>query len=237
VPYGERDVELWKKWHRGRQDADLQALLQQLDPLVQSEVNRWAGSLARPLLELDAKRLAAEAIQSYDPHKGAALGTHVANRLKKLSRLSYTHQNIGRIPEHQTLKFHSFQLSQENLKDKLGRDPTTNELSEDLGWSKPYLDRFQRSMRKEFVESGAMPPIFDSGAGDSGMIDFAYNDMNPMHKKMFEHTTGYGGAKILDNQDLMKKLKLTQGQYSYQKRQLVDQLEQVLYGPRQDDGK
>ncbi len=88
--YQERDREVWREWKRSRSTANLQIVLQQLNPVIQREVNRWAGTLARPLLELEAKRLAMEAIESYNPNAGASLATHVTNRLKKLSRISYT---------------------------------------------------------------------------------------------------------------------------------------------------
>jgi DNA-directed RNA polymerase specialized sigma subunit len=227
-----KDMALWHAWSRMRSDSNLYNLLVQLDPLIQSEVNRWAGSLARPLLELEAKKLAIDAITSFSPTGGASLGSHVMNSLKRLSRLVYTHQNIGRIPEHQVLKLQSYNVAINNLKDQLGRDPTTEEIGEDLRWSKPYLSRFQKSLRKEYVESGDTPPIFDTNSGSSGTIDFVYNDLPTLHKKIFEHTTGYGGAKILDNQALMKKLHLTQGQYSYQKKQLVDKVEKTLHGEK-----
>lgn len=232
--YGASDTEAWKKWNQSGSPVDLDNVLDKLTPMIQSEVNRWAGSLARPLLELEAKKLAVEAIKSYSPSAGAALGTHVANRLKKLSRVTYTHQNVGRIPEHQVLKLTSYNVAKENLTNSLGRDPTADEMAGELVWSKPYLNRFQRSLRSEFVESGETPPIFDTDSGQHGMVDFVYNDMNPMHKKIFEHTTGYGGAKILGNAALMKKLKLSQGQYSYQKRQVINKVEDTLYGVKKD---
>ncbi len=227
----EGDFEAWKAWRASPTDQNMQAILRNLDPLIQSEVNRWSGALARPLLEIEAKRLAVEAIQSFNPNAGAALGTHVTNRLKKLSRISYTHQNIARIPEYQTLKFHTFNVARSALEDQLGREPTADELSDQLGWSQSYLDRFRRSMRKEFVESGEPVPIFNqTSKNDGGLVDFVYSDLSPLHKKLFQHTTGFGGSKVLDNPALMKKLKMTQGQLSYQKRLLVDHLEKVTGG-------
>jgi hypothetical protein len=224
------DLAAWKKWHRSQNMADLQAVLKRLDPIVHNEVNRWQGTLARPLLELEAKRLAVHGIRTYRPTAGAALSTHVTNQLKKLSRISYTHQNIARIPEYQTLKFHTFNNAQKTLENKLGRDPTAAELSNELGWSRPYLSRFQRSFRREFVESGTPAPIFDQVTDDAGLIDFAYHDMSPKQKALFEHTTGYGGAPVMSNPQLMEKLRMTQGQLSYQKRLLADYIGTLTSG-------
>jgi len=228
----EEDARAWKTWQVNPSSANMGGVLNQLNPLIQKEVNRWSGnySLARPLLELEANRLAAEAIQSYSPNRGAALATHVTNRLKKLSRLPYTHQNVARLPEHQTLKFHAFHSAKADLEDKFGRDPTSDELSDQLGWSRPFLTRFQKSLRKEFIESGDVVPIFDSPSDDVQTIDFIYNDLSPIQKKVFEHTTGYGGVATLSNPQLMKKLNLSQGQLSYQKRMLVNKISSLTDG-------
>lgn len=223
-----KDLELWREWKRNPTNFTLKPLLDALSPVIQREVNRWSGTLARPALELEAKRLATDAIKTFSPSGGAALATHVTNRLKKLSRLSYTHQNIARIPEYQTLKYHTYTTAQADLAGQLGRDPTVSELSDELGWSKGALRNFQRNLRKEFVESGETPPIFDDSEGEGGMIDYIYYDLAPLHKKIFEHTTGYGGAKMLDNKKMMKKLRLTQGQLSYQKRLLTNKIERTL---------
>lgn len=225
-----QDIILWEQWNRNKTDQNMDALLRQLNPLIQKEVNKWMGALARPLLETEAKRLAVEAIRSYNPHRGAALGTHVTNQLKKLSRVSYTHQNVARIPEYQALKFHTYNLAESSLKDHLGREPTYDELADSLGWSTSYLRNFQRGMRREFVESGKVPPFFDTSSGESGLIDFVYNDLSPVQKKIFEHTTGYGGKNVLSNPELLKKLDMTQGQLSYQKKLLVTKIEKLTKG-------
>jgi len=226
----EQDLIVWREWKRMPTPQNLDTVLKQLDPIIQTEVNRWSGTLARPLLEIEAKRLAAEAIHSYRPGGGAALATHVTNRLKKLSRQLYTHQDVARIPEYQRIKYNTFVSAQAKLEDKFGRPPTTNELTDELGWTRPYLQRFQKSIRREFLESGDPPPMFESTSDDSGLIDFVYNDMSPQDKLIFQHTTGYGGSSVLNNAQLRKKLKLTQGQLSYRKRKLIDDISAATGG-------
>ena len=74
-----KDRELWDRWKRSGSPQDLQAVLDQLKPVIAREVNRWAGGLARPTLETKAKALAVKAIKSYNPSHGTALSTHVTN--------------------------------------------------------------------------------------------------------------------------------------------------------------
>lgn len=226
----QEDLAAWQAWHRNPTNRNMGTVLHRMNPIIHKEVNRWSGTLARPLLEIEAKRLAAHGIRTYRPTAGAALSTHVTNQLKKLSRMSYTHQNIARIPEYQTLKYHTYDSAKRDLTNRLGRDPTADELAAQLQWSRPYLTRFQRSLRKEFVESGEPPPIFERETDDAGIIDFVYHDLSPKQKKLFEHTTGYGGARVMTNPQLMKKFSMTQGQLSYQKRRLADKISDLTGG-------
>ena len=224
----EKDLETWQTWKKQPTPNNMQAVLDQLNPLIQKEVNHWTGTLARPALEIEAKHLAIEAIESFSPTGGAALSTHVMNRLKKLSRILYTHQNIARMPEYQTLKWHTYNQAKTTLQDKLGREPTVDELSEDLRWPRNNLASFQKSIRKELVESGEPPPMFDDTTDEHGMVDFVFHDFSPVQKQLFQHTTGYGGVPVITNPQIMKKMNMTQGQLSYQKRILIDKLQTVM---------
>jgi hypothetical protein len=229
-----RDIELWEAYKANPGPHTLQPLMQQLDPVIQSEVNRWAGAISRPVLETKAKGLALEAIKSYNPNAGAALATHVTNRLKKISREVYTHQDAVRVPEYKKLKFNAYHRSTEELMSLNGREPTDVELADHLGWSRKMVADVQRSMRPELIES------LDTGAGlferksvwgsdsDDGLVDMLYFDMDPIDKLIFEHSTGYSGKPILSNPQLAAKTGLTQGQLSYRKRRIIDKVSEIM---------
>lgn len=228
----EADIAAWRTWKAAPTDANAAALLKQVEPLVQKEVNKWAGTLARPLLETEGKRLAMQAFQNYDPSKGAALGTHVVNQLQRMSRLSYANQNVARLPENKMLLYHSYNLAHSELSDAHGRSPTTDELSDRLGWPLKKVEEYRKSIgRREMLESGGLFETGDAGLYDadvqSHVVDFVHHDLPAPHKLIFEHLTGYGGAPVLSNQQIQKKLNMTQGQYSYAKKQLINHLERV----------
>lgn len=233
----DQDLALWKAWKASPTDANLSAVLRQLEPLVQREASKWAGTLARPLLESEGRRLAVEALREYDPSRGAAIGTHVVTRLQKMSRLSYANQNVARLPENKMLMFHTYNLGHSQLEDTHGRAPTTDELADHLGWSIPHLTKFRRDIsRQEMLESGGAAESGSAGLFEADeqdhMVDFLHHDLPPTQKAIFEHLTGYGGTKILSNQESQKKLGLTQGQYSYQKAQLLDHATKITNGKR-----
>lgn len=229
------DLDAWKTWKAKPTDTHASALLAQVSPLIHREVNKWSGTLARPLLETEGKQLAMQAFHSYDPNKGAALGTHVVNSLQRMSRLSYTNQNIARLPENKMLLFHSYHVANSELADALGRAPTTDELADRLGWPIHKVEEYRTSIgRKELLESGGLFESGDAGLYDADkqehVVDFIHHDLTPQHKAIFEHLTGYGGAEQLSNQEIQKKLGLTQGQYSYAKAKLIEHVEKVHGG-------
>lgn len=229
----DKDRELWEKWNRSRSPQDLQLVVNQLGPIIAREVNRWSGSLARPTLESKAKALAVQAIKSYNPAMGTALSTHVTNRLQKLSRTVYTHTQAARLPEHKAVAMTTFSAAHEMLRSELGRPPTALELSEHLGWSMARTSEFQKAFeRKELLTSGEFNPssFAVNDYEQDPMVDFVYHDMSPDNKLLFEHVTGYGGAKVLSNNDLMNKFQLTQGQLSYRKRKLINLVKDAMGG-------
>jgi hypothetical protein len=106
-----------------------------------------------------------------------------------------------------------------------------------LNWSRPALEAFQKNVRKEYIETDAPPPIFDVTEPEAGgMVDFVYHDLAPKQKKLFEYTTGYRGTPVLDNAAIMKRLKMTQGQLSYQKRILVNKFNEHIGGSSDSEG-
>lgn len=228
----ESDVAAWRTWKASPTDGNAAALLKQVEPLVHKEVNKWSGTLARPLLETEGKRLAMQAFQSYDPSKGAALGTHVVNQLQRMSRLSYANQNVARLPENKMLLYHSYNLAHSELADSHGRAPTADEMADRLGWPIKKVEEYRKSIgRREMLESGGLFETGDAGLYDadvqSHVVDFVHHGLPAQHKLIFEHLTGYAGADVLSNQDIQKKLGVTQGQYSYAKAQLIKHLEKV----------
>jgi len=215
-----RDVELWNTWQGQPNKTTLTPLLKQVDPIIRKEVGRWSGgAVATPILMLQAKKLALQAFQTYNPEK-AALNTHLTNQLKGLSREPYTYTSPARMPEHRQIKLKTFIDADERLKEGFGRDPTAQELASDLAWSFAEVSRFRKEMRREYSTSQPVPPGFESHSGDDDLVGFVYYDLNPQDKLAFEHTTGYGGAPVLDTKSMIGKTGLTQGQISHSKRRL-----------------
>lgn len=224
----DKDLELWKQWNKTKSIFDLEKLIKHLDPLIQAEVNRRAGTLAREALVGQATALAVKAIKSYNPAKNVKLSTHVANQIQKLSRMNYAHQNAARIPEHTMLQFQSVQIAKEDFKANNGRDPSQVELADQLNWSDKKVRQFEEQFgRAELVESVDTPGGMFVMAEHDPSIDYAYYSMSPRQQKIFEMSTGYRGAKRLSNRQIMTKLGITQGVLSYEKNKIKDLLKEL----------
>lgn len=225
----EKDLELWKEWKRTRSPATLSKLLDRLQPLIVRETGKWQSTVPQVALEAKARLLTVEALENYNPNMGAAIGTHVTSRLRKLSRFVYPYQNVARLPENKQLLYNTFQIAQNRLLDAYGRDPTTEELADELEWTPKKVTDFQRSFgRRELVESEGA--FIEDEPQESYLVDFYYHGLAPEDKLLFEHIVGYGGKRPLSNTELMRKFKLTQGQLSYKKRKFVDDIRKIQSG-------
>lgn len=228
---GDEDLAAYQRWKRSQSGVDLDALLKRLDPIVQSEVNKRAGTLSRDLLLGQARKLAVDAIKSYDPVHGAKLSTHVVNQLLKLSRVNYTHQNAARIAEHHMLQFHTLRIGKEDFAAENGRDPTTEELADTLGWSPKKLGevqtQFQRSELLEHAGGGASTAHNFVSTEHDPTIGYVYATLSPRQQRIFEMRTGYNGARKLSNPEVMKKLGITQGVLSYEITRITELLKKA----------
>lgn len=225
ISRADKDTELWSTWKKTQSKEDLSKLFNQMEPVIQKEVSRWAsGPVARPVLNIEAKKLGLKAFSNFDPNT-ARLNTHLTNNLKGLSRIVYTYANPARLPEHQTLKLGNFISTRHELEEELGREPTTQELADSLIWSNKEVERLQGELRTGYSTSQPTPPGFDRYTADRTMLDFVYNDLVDQDKLVFEHTTGYGGKPILAAKDLIAKTGMTQGQISHSKRRIRRKVE------------
>jgi len=229
----DNDVKLWKKWKETKDPNDLQQLVNTFSGTINTHVNKWSGSVPRSVLDTEAKKHTIKAFETYTPDKGTALNTHVNNQLQPLSRTVYTYQNTARMPENITLKMRTYQTAKEHLTDLKGREPTTDELHQELGWSAPEINRVEQYHRTDLIESaGDVAGNFYSTADDDdqSVLSAVYFDLAPKEKKLFEHTTGYGGARIMNNSELTKELGINQSQLSYKKTLLKNKIDNIMNG-------
>lgn len=217
---------VWAKWRDDQTPANAGLLLDSFRPMIHKEVNRQKGTLPQSFLEVEGKRLAFDAFNNYDPDRGR-LSTYVGSRLKGLSRANYTYQNTLRMPEAQQRKFSTFMSARHALTERLGRDPSVAELSDDLAWSTSDVASMEKNIHHEIPEfkSTAMVGAAPAWSSDDAVVDYLYHDMMPEEKIIFEAITGYKGHPILSVKDLAMKLRMSESQIRRRRDKLVEKIE------------
>jgi len=194
-------TELWADWHAsGRPRAKLAPLMTAYQPLMSREVGRWSGSgLPDVALRAEARRLARKAFETYDPQK-AELSTHLMTHLRGLDRYATTYRQEVRLPEAKAQLAGKVLRTKQDLEAELGRAPLPEEVSERLGIGTATLGKlktFQTSLYSALHKADAAQPVREDISHERIAADFLYEQLSPMQKLVFRHTTGYGGAEVL----------------------------------------
>jgi len=230
--FSDTDLAVWQEYKRNPSSVNKEKLLKRFDGVINNQVNKWAGPVSRDVLLNEARLLAGKAFDTFNPAAGASLATYLTNQLLPLSRVVYTYQNTVRMPENVTQKIRTFNLANNTLKVSLGREPTTDELHNELGWSASDITRIRDYNKRDLLESGpAITGDFyaaDRDDEDDMILGGIYFELLPEEKKLFEYTTGYNGAKVLSNPEIMKRMNVTQAQLSYKKVQLRKKIESLM---------
>jgi len=218
----EKDLELFHKWKETGDKQALGDLVNNLHPLIYSEVQRAAGTLPTSALSAEAKKWAVKAIHTYDPSKGVAVSTHVMNYLPKIRRLNYKFQNSARLPENMQLQFHQWNKANSYLQEKFERDPTEAELSDHLGWSKKAVVKYKNSLYSDLIESSSEKPQEVTQFNKNKVLfDYIYSQLTPDEKIIFDN------IENTNSQDLAKKLGVNINRLNYMKRLMTSKIKSL----------
>jgi DNA-directed RNA polymerase specialized sigma subunit len=227
----EQVMEYYQRW-RDRQDpVAFKELYKHFEPMIIQTVNKWNTNLNPATLKSHGKVQLIKALKSYNPQKGTALSTHVYNYLQKLSRISMYYGEAVRMPENIRLKVGSYLAAVEALREKLHREPTVNEIAEELGWSKKEVERIQNYLYSEGTESGAETPYaFDQYTGQGALLEAFYNSLPAEEQLVFEHLTGYGGKPLLKPGEIAKKMGWSPAKVSLIRKRITEKAQKWFGG-------
>jgi DNA-directed RNA polymerase specialized sigma subunit len=209
------DVEKLRQWQNTRSPELFADLVIRYQPVVNSVVNRYSTvGIAPATLRAQATSQLIKAFKSFDPDKGAQPTTHIWNNLQKVQRLATESQISGHIPENRNLKRATFTIVKQNLEDRLGYEPNTSELSDELGWNKKETGRMLNEVHGETTASKAAFDFYGNSVtkehSDKALADYLYHELDNKDKVIFEHTFGYGGKPVLNNKDIAKRLRVNE---------------------------
>jgi len=186
-----------------------QQLIDDHKKLIEFEASKYAKFVPLSVVLVEAYKLAAKASDSFDPNAGVKFSTYLTNYLKKLSRISTQYGGLIRLPENKQFKVQKINQAEASLRDALGRDPNMGELSEATGFSTSVVSNLLKTRKKEVnLNNLAYTPIFIENDNDE-CIHFVYHDLTDRDKFIFEHKTGFGGKKVLSNDEIAKALNIS----------------------------
>lgn len=220
-------------WLRDKSPANMSKVLDALSPTINSEITRYAGPSS--LLRSKAKVLAIKAVKSFDPMSGARLNSWVVTGLKPLSRYGIQQRDIH-VPEVAARQAAAVNAATERLIDELGRDPTDEELADELGISSKRVhavrEKAMASMHSgAFDESVSDDASSIPGVSKTDPMDFAreavYRDLSPDDKLIFDSATGSHGVKPMKAIDVAAKLGVSPATVSQRAKVIGEQLSYV----------
>lgn len=221
------ELQLWQDYKNGKPEARI-TLLRSVDPLLRKNVEKFRNSgLPIEAVETEARSLAAQAFDTYDPNK-SQLNTHITNHLKHLQRFVIEYQNVAKIPENRAIAISKFHNIKAHLEDKLGREPNTVELSDELGWSISEVERMQAEQRKDLTMTSGEDLFYENQFLDRDetleAIWYVYHDSDDVDKKILELLFGLMGNPKLSIQNIAVKINKSPSFVTNRYKVLADQI-------------
>ena len=214
-PTKQYEFDLWKKWkENGEKPQDLKPLLQSFKPLIRSRANSWASRADLPpaAVHFEFNKQAVNALKSYNPDKGTALGSWVTTNLRKAQRWVSQYQDPTRFQENRYYKTGAWDNAVATLDDQLGREPTTREIAEHLGWSEAEAGRMESEKRKTLFSTGfeGYDPTSIMPSRDAEKLRLIrYELLDPDMLQVFDYTVGTNGKPQLRPGEIAKKLNMS----------------------------
>ena len=202
----------YTQWQMDPTPVNMGGLMRELDPILVQEVQNYPGP--KDILHIKSKRLAMDAIKSYDPTYGANLRTWVTNQLKPLSRYGKSMEAV-RAPEVATRRAAEINRIREELHDRVGRYPTDSELADETGVSIAKIHKLRAmsgygASESQYASTDAGDPQDMPSHSQANAPQYAqeavYAGLDPREKVIFDWKTGSHGKEELSNAEIAARL-------------------------------
>ena len=206
----QKELQMWWKWKLGgERPEDMRPLVRSFMGLVHKQANVYVGNVQIPPEAIRAEfvKQLISGLKGYDPKRGTAISTYVTWHLKKAQRYIATYQNTARIPEERIWKIREFEMARQKLIDELHRDPTDDELAEELGWETKAVVLLDTELRQDLTTSkfesdptSVMPPM------ELEVLKLFLYELKDEEQEVYRHLIGLGRPKVTEILPLAEKL-------------------------------
>jgi len=223
----EEELGLWNSWSKSKDPEVLESLLRSMDPIIMGRAAQFRSApIPQSAIEAEARKQAINAFETYDPNRGAQLGTHVNNYMRKVYRYVTTYQNVGRVPESRAAKIDLYQKTKAHLGDMKGREPTAVEMADELKWSQREVSRMEKEMRKDLGLEGSFGDMaFSEGNSSADLLNYGYYELTPEEQTIIDYTLGMNGKPKMKMDQIAVKTNKTVRQVGLIKNRAIKKLQ------------
>jgi DNA-directed RNA polymerase specialized sigma subunit len=220
--------DTYSAWAADQTPENMALVIDELKPAINAEVYRYPGP--KPLLRVQAKRLATKAVRSYDPARGAKLRSWVVTQLQPLSRYGKQLRpvHVSEVAVRQAAEVNRLR---QQLSDTLGREPTHEELADEVGISVPRIKKLEREVMAtttegRFVNEEGVPTLPATSEADtlSAAADGVYESLSKRDRGIYDWKTGQHGKPRLPNQEIARRLGVSPALISQRTAQISEQI-------------
>ena len=227
----QKELELWEQWkNNGERPDDLRPLLQSYKPVIRYRANQWSSRADLPpeAVHAEFQKSALDAFRTYDPNRGTKLSTHVNNKFKQAYRWVQQHQDPVRMQERRYYQAGAYDNAMAQLDDVLGREPTTREVAEHLGWDEAEVGRMQKEKQTVHFSSGyegGYDPTSIMPSRDAEKLKLVRYELNPEELQVYDYTLGTYGKPQLRPGEIAKKLGMSPSKVTRIRQAIAGKLE------------
>lgn len=222
--------DAYRAWKADQTPAGNAAFLTHIKPIVDKGIKMYGAQ--GPLITSRARLMALEAAEKYDPTR-AGLQSHILSHMRGLQRIQRQQSEIVKVPERLLLESQQLRTAAQELTDKYGREPTDDELADNLGIPHARIAQI-RSFKPGYTQGQltAMDPEYMPASHIPGEMEndtwvkLVYHDLNPQDKKIMEMTLGLNGQPIRSNEEIARLLRRSPGAISQRKLLIQQKLDQ-----------
>ena len=237
----DQDMQLWREYKRAKDSGNdfmaqqkARELYQQMEGVIKDRTNRYSSyGIPQVAVESEGRKAFKEAIDRYDPSYNTKLSTFVTNYLKQVGNYVKNYKDVARIPQNRATQIYTYKRTKEDLEVQKGREPTAQEMAEELKWDINEVQRMEKELRKELTGSGlreaglSMDLSEDPRKMDTLLM--VYHQLTGEEKLIFEYLTGFGGKPKLDTaQEISRALGLSPATVSRRRKKLMEKIKKHL---------
>jgi DNA-directed RNA polymerase specialized sigma subunit len=215
---------MYQTWKKTKNPSELTSMVDHLNSDIDKAVYAYAGLNAGPAVKSKAKLLTIKAIKNYDPKSKSSLRSWVYTQLQPLSRYARD-LSPAPMPERTLQQLSLLKYHENDFYENKGRAASDSELADATGLSLKHIGKLRSLDKKSYSESftaftGENPVTAQelTATPDSKIkedtLAAMYGSLTAQEQYILEHKLGYNNNKIMSNNDIAKKLKISPGRVS-----------------------